>query len=509
MSSDTSPTPTKILILGERGNGKSTLGNQILGYDAFKVTDDIKQGTKSTYGIPGKRDNNFIYIIDTPGIQNSSDEDKQQMLQLVQFIKQHKELNAIILLFNYQQIRFPYHILKLFCHIFSMKEIGDHLALIFTNCFTKKGALTQPQKLKKIEKFLPEFKNVLKEINDIDLPENIPIGFVNMDPEEGVNIDGKNDIEKIINWTNTLNTLNVENIKTLEPEMKIETKNFYETINDGEYLIKTVIIKEREVYLDLNGWISYGDWKEKERKEEKVLNPEIEKIKLINSDKEQMLKKIFDDNEKRILELQEENEKIQEKTKKFSEIDEINKKKEEMIKLEEERKKKEEEERREKDEQNRIKLEKEIAEIKKEKEKEIKRQYLEKLLLDIKKTTKSMKEDKQGECLEGKTEFWAGTTDENELIKEANLSLEESTFKGEWKFGQNLQKTLEKTFIGKTIVGWNLKSNHENEFGGYWQRKKPVLGTSSYSFTVSSFKTRGCDWKLRIWVVDNVLPPDL
>ena len=223
-----------------------------------------------------------------------------------------------------------------------------------------------------------------------------------------------------------------------------------------------------------------------------------------------MLKKIYVDNIKRIQELQIENDKIQEKTKQLSD-EEINKKKEEMIKLEEERKKKEEERRlkQEKDEQNRIKLEKELAEQKKEKEKEEKRQYLEKLLLDIKNTTKNMKEDKQGECIEGKTEFWAGTTEENELIKEAELSAEECTFKGDWKFGQNLQKTLEKTFVGKTIVGWNLKSNHENENGGYWQRKTPVLGTSSYSFLVSSFKTRGCDWKLRIWVVDNVLPPDL
>ena len=507
-----SATPTKILILGERGTGKSTLGNQILGYDAFKVTDHVKIGTKSTYGIPGKRDSNFIYIIDSPGIQNSSNEDKQQMLQLVQFIKQHKELNAIILLFSYQQVRFPYHILKLFCHIFPMKEIGDHLALIFTYCFTKNGALTEQQKSKKLEKFLPEFKNAFKEINDIDLPENIPIGFVNMDPEDGTDFDGKNDLEKIIKWTNTLDNLNVESIKTLEPEMKVETQNFYETANEGEYLIKSKIIKERVVYLDLNGWISYGDWKEKERKEEKILNPEIEKVRQINSDKEQMLKKIYEDNLKRIQELQDQNEKIEEKTKKFSDIDEINRKKEEMLKLEEEKKKKEEEERRikqEREEQTRIKLEKEIAEIKKEKEKEKKREYLEKLLLDIKNTTKNLKEDKQGECLEGKTEFWAGTTIENELIKEADLSEEESTFKGDWKFGQNLQKTLEKTFIGKTIVGWNLKSNHENELGGYWQRKTPVLGTSNYSFLVSSYKTRGCDWKLRIWVVDNVLPPDL
>lgn len=39
---------------------------------------------------------------------------------------------------------------------------------------------------------------------------------------------------------------------------------------------------------------------EKERKEEKILNPEIEKTKQINLDKEQTPKKIHDDNIKTI-----------------------------------------------------------------------------------------------------------------------------------------------------------------------------------------------------------------
>ena len=506
-----STSPVKILLLGERGTGKSTLGNQILGQEAFKVSDDVKTGTKLTYGAPGKLDSGFVYIIDTPGIQDTTNEDKQNMLQLVQFIKQNKEINAIILLFNYQQVRFPYHMLKLFCHMFPMKEIGEHLAIIFTNSFTRKGALTKEQKYKKIKNFFPEFQKVIKEANDIDIPEKIPIGFVDVDPEEGVNMDDKIDLDKIINWTNSLNTLDVESMKTLEPDTKIETQNFTETVNDGEYLVKTIITKEREVFLELNGSISYGDWKEKERREEKIMNPEIEKIKIVNIDKEQMLKKIYEDNVKRIQALKDENEEIQQKAKNFLEMDEINKKKEEMIRLAQEQKKKEDEERRkqqEKEEEHRIKLEKELFQIKIQKEKTLKRQTLERLLSDIKDVTKNMKEEKQGECSEGQTEFWAGTTEENDLIKEAELTPEESTLKGEWKFGQNLQKTLEKNFVGKTIVGWNLKSNHENEFGGFWQRKCPVLGTSSYSFFVSSYKTRGCDWKLRIWVVDNVLPPD-
>ena len=68
-------------------------------------------------------------------------------------------------------------------------------------------------------------------------------------------------------------------MKTPELEVKRETQEFNEMKIDGEYIIKTLIIKEKEVYCQLDGSISYGEWKEKDRKEEKIINPEIEKIK--------------------------------------------------------------------------------------------------------------------------------------------------------------------------------------------------------------------------------------
>ena len=33
-----------ILLYGDKGNGKSSLGNQLLGYDAFKISDVIEGG---------------------------------------------------------------------------------------------------------------------------------------------------------------------------------------------------------------------------------------------------------------------------------------------------------------------------------------------------------------------------------------------------------------------------------------------------------------------------------
>ena len=122
---------------------------------------------------------------------------------------------------------------------------------------------------------------------------------------------------------------------------------------EGEYIIKTLITKEKDVYCQLDGSINYGEWKEKERKEEKVINPEIEKIKKENLDNEQINKKIQEENEKRMKEFKEENERIQEKAhKQFLEMISSNKKSEDEITRyrimmqEEEKRRREEDERR-------------------------------------------------------------------------------------------------------------------------------------------------------------------
>jgi len=61
------PTPekksdlTNILLFGEAGNGKSSLGNQLLGLDAFRVNSNFSSKTKLTFGKRGKG-NMLIYL---------------------------------------------------------------------------------------------------------------------------------------------------------------------------------------------------------------------------------------------------------------------------------------------------------------------------------------------------------------------------------------------------------------------------------------------------------------
>ena len=307
---------TNILLFGETGNGKSSLGNFLLGNNVFNVSADVKAETKVTFGRQGTGDSSDLFVIDTPGLQDTEGSDREHMIQLIQYVKEHKELNAIIVVFNYQQVRFPYNIqtmLKLFCNIFPMKDVGKHIALVFTNAFTRKGFLTNEQKVEKSSKVLPEFKRVIKEASGTELPNNVPTAFVDMDPNDGIDENGKIDLERLKAWANFLPNLNVEEFKAPEPEVKIQKQDFEEMRIEGEYIIKTIIKKERKVFCQLDGSIKYGDWEEKERKEEKIMNPEVEKIKKLNLDNEQTFKRIQEENEKKIKELKEQNEKIREK----------------------------------------------------------------------------------------------------------------------------------------------------------------------------------------------------
>ncbi len=68
-----------LLIIGEIGNGKSTLVN-----DAFKISQDIQSETNMTCGKKDIQDN--IYVYDSPPLNNII-ENKNNMIQLVECLK--------------------------------------------------------------------------------------------------------------------------------------------------------------------------------------------------------------------------------------------------------------------------------------------------------------------------------------------------------------------------------------------------------------------------------------
>ena len=233
-----------LLIIGEVGNGKSSLGNQLLGYNAFSVNGDVNPETKVIIGKKRNQDN--LFVIDTPGISNLV-ENKNTAFQLIDYLKQIKRLNAILLVFNYQQVRITANfrtLIQLLYTIFPKKNIGKHIAFVLTNSFTKIGAVTSEQKITKINKIFPEFKKIMEEESDFIFEKGI-FGFVDIDPDEGVDSNGKLDLERIIEWASSLDNLfDVKDITNYEFQLlKDENKKLKEEI---EKIKIDIIIKEKK-----------------------------------------------------------------------------------------------------------------------------------------------------------------------------------------------------------------------------------------------------------------------
>ena len=113
-----------ILLLGATGDGKSQLGNFILNNPtAFKVSDDIYSETKETrgeYGINGAED---LFVIDTPGLQDTNEKDKEILNQMASYVKSHQILHAIIIVLNFEVDRLSSYIQDMLKRKIKLKNI--------------------------------------------------------------------------------------------------------------------------------------------------------------------------------------------------------------------------------------------------------------------------------------------------------------------------------------------------------------------------------------------------
>ena len=261
-----------IIVLGETGNGKSSFCNCVLKKNKFSVSDDTKSETKETIGYYD--DNNNIFMIDTPGLQDSEGTDKQHLVQLIDYVKKQTHLQAVLIIFNFHQPRFPQNIktmIKLLCNAFPQTDFWNHVGLVFTRFFDYMPESHKQKKANFSEKYNKEIEKLIKETGGFIIPNNFrcPTFFVDS-PEEENEMDSntKEEINRLIAWAANLQPLDVSQCKKVDPNIKNEIEEYDERVldsyEDAANLQKVIKIGKfkRKKLIDYDNKEHFTDWEQ-------------------------------------------------------------------------------------------------------------------------------------------------------------------------------------------------------------------------------------------------------
>ncbi|EDR28943.1 hypothetical protein, conserved [Entamoeba dispar SAW760] len=262
--------PVKLLLIGETGNGKSSLGNFILKKNVFTVSDSPNPETTEINGDYGEYDRNNVFVIDTPSLQESREFNERFLNDMVNSVKEQGGIQGIVIVLNYSINTISNNLkimIQILSNVFPVSEFWGHVCIVWNKCyyFFSQNQLKM-QKENKRNEFLPELLKRTKETTGTEESVVIPMCYVDSQPdEEDDNIRSENEIESLIKWGSELTPINIDIIENRYGEYKkiiTEEKEQTESMgNNGKYIITQVKHMKREIRIYYNGEIRYGNWK--------------------------------------------------------------------------------------------------------------------------------------------------------------------------------------------------------------------------------------------------------
>ena len=206
--------------MGKTGEGKSTLCNYILKYNEKKCKESSAPGS-CTKTVDGFISNHYkdIFMIDTPGLSDSSGEDQIIVDRIRKAIKdKHSQgIRAIILVSNINTDRLSFddkRLLLIYCKMFPIPEFWYRVGIVFSKSYeylpeeALNGFKSTKQKeflhdlIKTIENHTNELNKTLPPDRQIQIPGVIQAFFTDCgELLPGFNHDRTDkEIERLINW---------------------------------------------------------------------------------------------------------------------------------------------------------------------------------------------------------------------------------------------------------------------------------------------------------------------
>ena len=165
----------RIIVLGPTGAGKSQFCNfaqRDLTNSVNLVSDSFDSCTWKPYSNFFRRNNINLELIDTPGSSDSSDNDIKNLETLIDYLRERKEIDHIILCLKFGERinKDTREYLNILGKIFTSIEFFSHLSV----CFTKYPLYPSEKEINSKNKYILDINELLKGIFKIDKNIQIP-----------------------------------------------------------------------------------------------------------------------------------------------------------------------------------------------------------------------------------------------------------------------------------------------------------------------------------------------